>query len=203
MRFEYTTNHNDINYGAVIDVHGGRRNYALYCIGGLKVNGSISTARYAPSDKSDTIVLNIGYRDTFVFSTSTYLSVYLPSRSTITKKMGEVHPEYGDSWSEVGFNSVIFVHVIVAKFSSEGIRIEPENSDTPLLDNNGNSMTLDMNKGDCATFAYFNQDGIYSIDIINYNANNHKNIQYGTNIKRSSININTVLPQFDTRKTWN
>ena len=158
MRLEYTTNHNDINYGAVIDVHGGRRNYALYCIGGLKVNGSISTARYAPSsDKSDTIVLNIGYRDTFVFSTSTYLSVYLPSRSTITKKMGEVHPEYGDSWSEVGFNSVIFVHVIVAKFSSEGIRIEPENSDTPLLDNNGNSMTLDMNKGDCATFAYFNQ----------------------------------------------
>lgn len=158
MCLEYTTNHNDINYGAVIDVHGGRRNYALYCIGGLKVNGSISTARYAPSsDKSDTIVLNIGYRDTFVFSTSTYLSVYLPSRSTITKKMGEVHPEYGDSWSEVGFNSVIFVHVIVAKFSSEGIRIEPENSDTPLLDNNGNSMTLDMNKGDCATFAYFNQ----------------------------------------------
>ena len=158
MRLEYATNHNDINYGAVIDVHGGRRNYALYCIGGLKVNGSISTARYAPSsDKSDTIVLNIGYRDTFVFSTSTYLSVYLPSRSTITKKMGEVHPEYGDSWSEVGFNSVIFVHVIVAKFSSEGIRIEPENSDTPLLDNNGNSMTLDMNKGDCATFAYFNQ----------------------------------------------
>ena len=52
---------------------------------------------------------------------------------------------------------MIFVHVIVAKFSSEGIRIEPENSDTPLLDNNGNSMTLDMNKGDCATFAYFNQ----------------------------------------------
>ena len=31
------------------------------------------------------------------------------------------------------------------------------------------------------------RDGIYSIDIINYNANNHKNIQY-------------VLPQFDTRK---
>ena len=28
------------------------------------------------------------------------------------------------------------------------------------------------------------RDGIYSIDIINYNANNHKNIQYGTDIKR-------------------
>ncbi|MCQ5224262.1 hypothetical protein NE676_23870, partial [Parabacteroides merdae] len=69
-------------------------------------------------------VLNIGYRDTFVFSTSTYLSVYLPCRSTITKKMGEVHPEYGDSWSEVGFNSVIFVHVIVAMFSYDGIRID-------------------------------------------------------------------------------
>ena len=32
------------------------------------------------------------------------------------------------------------------------------------------------------------RDGIYSIDIINYNANNHKNIQYGTDIKGQSIN---------------
>ena len=158
MRLEYSKIHNDINYGAVIDIHGGRRNYALYCTGGLKVNGPVSTARYVrPGVKSDAIIKDIGYMDTFVFQTSDYLNVYLPSRSTIESKVGTVHAEYGESWSAVGYNSVIFIHVIVTRYSSERIYITPENSNTPLVDNNSNQIKgFDMVKGDCATFAYFN-----------------------------------------------
>jgi hypothetical protein len=160
MRLEYTTSHNDINYGAVIDVHGGRRNYALYCTGGLKVNGPVSAARYIrPNTKSDAIINDIGYMDTFVFQTTTYLNVYLPSRATLAAKMGNVYVEYGESWSEVGYNSVVFIHVIVSRYSSEAIRVRPESSDTPLVDNNGNATDgFDMGKGDCATFAYFNSN---------------------------------------------
>lgn len=160
MRLEYTTSHNDINYGAVIDVHGGRRNYALYCTGGLKVNGPVSAARYIrPNTKSDAIINDIGYMDTFVFQTTTYLNVYLPSRATLAAKMGNVYAEYGESWSEVGHNSVVFIHVIVSRYSSEAIRVRPESSDTPLVDNNGNATDgFDMGKGDCATFAYFNSN---------------------------------------------
>lgn len=159
LRLDYTISHNDINYGAVIDVHGGRRNYALYCIGGLKVNGSIATARYAPSSSgSNTITNNIGYRDTFVFSVSNYTNVFLPSRATVTSNVGTVHAEYGDTWSEVGYNAVIFVHVIVAYFSPNAIYIKAEDTGTPIVDNNGNSIDgIKMEKGDCATFAYFNQ----------------------------------------------
>ena len=158
MRLEYATNHNDINYGAVIDVHGGRRNYALYCTGGLRVNGPVSTARYIrPNPKSDAIINEIGYMDTFAFQTSTYLNVYLPSRATLAAKMGTVHAEYGESWSEVGYNSVVFIHIIVTRHSSASIRITHEKTDTPLVDNNGNQTDgFDMAKGDCATFAYFN-----------------------------------------------
>ena len=160
MRLEYTISHNDINYGAVIDVHGGRRNYALYCTGGLKVNGPVSAARYIrPNTKSDAIINDIGYMDTFVFQTTTYLNVYLPSRATLAAKMGNVYAEYGESWSEVGHNSVVFIHVIVSRYSSEAIRVRPESSDTPLVDNNGNATDgFDMGKGDCATFAYFNSN---------------------------------------------
>ena len=160
MRLESTTSHNDINYGAVIDVHGGRRNYALYCTGGLKVNGPVSAARYIrPNTKSDAIINDIGYMDTFVFQTTTYLNVYLPSRATLAAKMGNVYAEYGESWSEVGHNSVVFIHVIVSRYSSEAIRVRPESSDTPLVDNNGNATDgFDMGKGDCATFAYFNSN---------------------------------------------
>lgn len=158
MRLDYTTNHDDVNYGASIDVHGGRRNYALYCIGGLKVNGPVSTARYIrPGAKSDAIINDIGYMDTYLFSPASYLSVYLPSRDTLTKKMGTVHAEYGEQWSEVGYNSVVFVHVIVAKFAPEAICVRPEDTNTPLVNENGDSITLDMRKGDCATFAYYNQ----------------------------------------------
>jgi len=158
MRLEYTTSHYDINYGAVIDVHGGRRNYALYCTGGLKVNGPVSAARYIrPGAKSDAIINDIGYMDTFVFQTSTYLNVYLPSRATLTAKIGTVHAEYGESWSEIGYNSVVFIHVIVTRHSTESIRITHESADTKLVDNNGNQIDgFDMAKGDCATFAYFN-----------------------------------------------
>lgn len=160
MRLEYTTSHNDINYGAVIGVHGGRRNYALYCTGGLKVNGPVSAARYIrPNTKSNAIINDIGYMDTFVFQTTTYLNVYLPSRATLAAKMGNVYAEYGESWSEVGHNSVVFIHVIVSRYSSEAIRVRPESSDTPLVDNNGNATDgFDMGKGDCATFAYFNSN---------------------------------------------
>ena len=160
MRLEYTISHNDINYGAVIDVHGGRRNYALYCTGGLKVNGPVSAARYIrPNTKSDAIINDIGYMDTFVFQTTTYLNVHLPSRATLAAKMGNVYAEYGESWSEVGYNSVVFIHVIVSRYSSEAIRVRPESSDTPLMDNNGNATDgFDMGKGDCATFAYFNSN---------------------------------------------
>ena len=91
MRLEYTTNHNDINYGAVINVNGGYRNYALFCNGGLRLNGAISTARYVrPGAKTNAIINDIGYN-------------------------------------------------------------------TPLVNENGDSITLDMRKGDCATFAYINQ----------------------------------------------
>lgn len=158
MRLEYTTPHYDINYGAVIDIRNGRRNYALYCTGGLKVNGPVSTARYIrPNAKSDAIIKDIGYMDTFIFQTSSYLNVFLPSRSTIESKVGNVHAEYGEDWSAVGYNSVIFIHVIVTRFSSASIRITHESDDTKLVDNNGNQIDgLDMAKGDCATFAYFN-----------------------------------------------
>ena len=97
--------------------------------------------------------------DTFVFQTTTYLNVYLPSRATLAAKMGNVYAEYGESWSEVGHNSVVFIHVIVSRYSSEAIRVRPESSDTPLVDNNGNAIDgFDMGKGDCATFAYFNSN---------------------------------------------
>ena len=95
--------------------------------------------------------------DTYLFSPASYLSVYLPSRDTLTKKMGTVHAEYGEQWSEVGYNSVVFVHVIVAKFAPEAICVRPEDTNTPLVNENGDSITLDMRKGDCATFAYYNQ----------------------------------------------
>lgn len=159
MRLEYTTSHYDMNYGAVIDVHGGRRNYALYCTGGLRVNGPVSTARYIrPGAKSDAIINDIGYMDTFVFQTSTYLNVYLPSRATLAAKIGTVHAEYGESWSEVGYNSVIFINVLVSAYSSASIRIITEDANTPLVDVSGNNMSeLVMGKGKCATFAYFNQ----------------------------------------------
>lgn len=95
--------------------------------------------------------------DTFVFQTSTYLNVYLPSRATLTAKIGTVHAEYGESWSEIGYNSVVFIHVIVTRHSTESIRITHESADTKLVDNNGNQIDgFDMAKGDCATFAYFN-----------------------------------------------
>lgn len=158
MRLEYTKSQYDINYAAIIDAHGGSRNYALYCTGALKVNGPVSLTRYIrPVTKTDSIINNIGYMDTFLFNTSTYLRVLLPSRSTIESKVGTVHAEYGESWSNVGFNSVIFIHVIIASYSPNKIYITHESADTKLVDNNGNSIDgIDMLKGDCATFAYCN-----------------------------------------------
>lgn len=159
MRLEYTTSHSDINYGAIIDVRNGTKNYALYCTGALKVNGPVSLTRYLRPDlnSSDVIQINIGYMDTFVFQPSAYRNVFLPSRSTIESKVGAVHPEYGESWTTVGFNSVIFIHIIVTRYASNKIHILAENSNTPLVDNDGNVLSgLDMDKGDCATFAYYN-----------------------------------------------
>lgn len=159
LRLEHTISQNDVNYGAVIDAHGGKRNYALYCTGGLKVNGAVSLARLVTaSSATDVIVNNIGYKDTFVFSVSAFTSVWLPSRATITSKVGNVYADYGESWSEVGFNAVIFIHIIVAAFSPQMISLKAENSDTPLVDNDGNTLSeYRMGKGDCIMVAYHNQ----------------------------------------------
>lgn len=158
MRLEYTTNHNDINYGAVINVNGGYRNYALFCNGGLRLNGAISTARYVrPGAKTNAIINDIGYMDTYLFQPTSYINVYLPSRNTVSSKMGTVYNDYGDSWSEIGYNSVIFIHVIVSRHATDAICVRPEDTNTPLVNENGDSITLDMRKGDCATFAYINQ----------------------------------------------
>ena len=158
MRLEYATNHNDINYGAVINVNGGYRNYALFCNGGLRLNGAISTARYVrPGAKTNAIINDIGYMDTYLFQPTSYINVYLPSRNTVSSKMGTVYNDYGDSWSEIGYNSVIFIHVIVSRHATDAICVRPEDTNTPLVNENGDSITLDMRKGDCATFAYINQ----------------------------------------------
>ncbi len=95
--------------------------------------------------------------DTYLFQPTSYINVYLPSRNTVSSKMGTVYNDYGDSWSEIGYNSVIFIHVIVSRHATDAICVRPEDTNTPLVNENGDSITLDMRKGDCATFAYINQ----------------------------------------------
>ena len=112
-------------------------------------------------DVSDCIVDNIGYMDTFLFSPSGYRNVYLPCEGTIAEKVGTVYYDNGESWSNVNFNSAIFINVIVVAHASNDISIKVEShsgDQTIIVDNNGNNVdSLEMGKGDCATFMYNNK----------------------------------------------
>lgn len=163
LRLEDSESKTGSKIAARIKAHGASKNYAIFCQGGLKINGTVSMARYIRHvyDVSDCIVDNIGYMDTFLFSPSGYRNVYLPCEGTIAEKVGTVYYDNGESWSNVNFNSAIFINVIVVAHASNAISIKVEShsgDQTIIVDNNGNNVdSLEMGKGDCATFMYNNK----------------------------------------------
>jgi hypothetical protein len=129
---------------------------ALYAQGGIRTKGCTSFIRktYALNgfmEASDASPLE--FYDTFVFQPTSVLGAYLPTASEIAAKFGY----FNDGYS-VSLRGFIKITILCTRFSTSMLRVYPGDTSTPIIDNNGNTMSyVQMEKGDVVTLAYYNQ----------------------------------------------
>ena len=88
-RFENTISTQDVKYGIYVRVQNGGRNIAVSAIGDMLVKGAVYDAHlvtWGPSSTSNTLPVNRGTR--FEIYTSSYTTIYLPTRSEIASSLG-------------------------------------------------------------------------------------------------------------------
>jgi len=88
-RFENSISTQDIKYGIYVRVQNGGRNIAVSAIGDMLVKGAVYDAHlvtWGPSSTGNTLPVNRGTR--FEIYTSSYTTIYLPTRSEIASSLG-------------------------------------------------------------------------------------------------------------------
>ncbi len=88
-RFENTISTQDVKYGIYVRVQNGGRNIAVSAIGDMLVKGAVYDAHlvtWGPSSTGNTLPVNRGTR--FEIYTSSYTTIYLPTRSEIASSLG-------------------------------------------------------------------------------------------------------------------
>lgn len=88
-RFENSISTQGIKYGIYVRVQNGGRNIAVSAIGDMLVKGAVYDAHlvtWGPSSTGNTLPVNRGTR--FEIYTSSYTTIYLPSRSEIASSLG-------------------------------------------------------------------------------------------------------------------
>lgn len=94
-RFENTISTQDVKYGIYVRVQNGGRNIAVSAIGDMLVKGAVYDAHlvtWGPSSTSNTLPVNRGTR--FEIYTSSYTTIYLPTRSEIASSLGISSTDY-------------------------------------------------------------------------------------------------------------
>ena len=88
-RFENSISTQDVKYGIYVRVQNGGRNIAVSAIGDMLVKGAVYDAHlvtWGPSSTGNTLPVNRGTR--FEIYTSSYTTIYLPTRSEIASSLG-------------------------------------------------------------------------------------------------------------------
>lgn len=94
-RFENTISTQDVKYGIYVRVQNGGRNIAVSAIGDMLVKGAVYDAHlvtWGPSSTSNTLPVNRGTR--LEIYTSSYTTIYLPTRSEIASSLGISSTDY-------------------------------------------------------------------------------------------------------------
>lgn len=146
LRIEDTTSDaNKVKYGGTFSVSGGKKNTAIYCSGGFKVNGPVSTARLCrTSNGTNSIISEIGYKDRFIFQVTSNLYVKLPSSVQIKEAFGQINGDYNDGYVDITNSAWIEIIVLNNKWSTASVGIEGV-AGAPLLDANGNVVNNSYN----------------------------------------------------------
>lgn len=138
---------------------------AIDCEGGVRIKGEFSliedlftNINVNISNSSCSSASNLRSRRTFVYSASSYTSIYLPSDNAISSEFG-----YFTSGNAVVDHSVITIRILVASYSPDNINVQ---CTIPIIDANGNTMkennsvnrsNFDLAKGDFAELMYYNR----------------------------------------------
>lgn len=138
---------------------------AIDCEGGVRIKGEFSliedlftNINVKISNSSCSSASNLRSMRTFVYSASSYTSIYLPSDNAISSEFG-----YFTSGNAVVDHSVITIRILVASYSPDNINVQ---CTIPIIDANGNTMkennsvnrsNFDLAKGDFAELMYYNR----------------------------------------------
>ena len=138
---------------------------AIDCEGGVRIKGEFSliedlftNINVNISNSSCSSASNLRSMRTFVYSASSYTSIYLPSDNAISSEFG-----YFTSGNAVVDHSVITIRILVASYSPDNINVQ---CTIPIIDANGNTMkennsvnrsNFDLAKGDFAELMYYNR----------------------------------------------
>lgn len=139
---------------ALGDYSRGIRSVAMRLDGGLSVTGGCSIAEAVASDvftTSNSATL-FKYYNTFVFQPSSGVYANLPSRAAISSAFGWMSDGRGADYA-----SMIRIKMLVTRWADGYVRVQAGDSGTPLIDNNGGTMSyIDMRRGDFLELGYYN-----------------------------------------------